>query len=475
MLISSAAAAQAPSSKPFELDSLTIAGFRWRNVGPPTSWAASSDVVGHSEPVEDVLRRRRRRRHLEDDEQRRDLAPGVRRQARHLDGHARDRADRHESVWAGTGEPNSRNTIEPGGGVYKSTDGGMTWKFMGLEKTQHDRPHRRPSAQPEHRLRRGARRTRGTRIRSAVSTRPTDGGTTWKLIKFISDKAGFVDVALDPRIPNIVWASSWERVRGRTSSSAAARARRSGRRPTPARRGPKIKGGGFPETTKGRIGIAISPSNPNVVYTLVEADSVPDRKAGHGRQAAAKSPTRSLSLDGWRQDVDADERPATRGRSTTRRCASIRRIRIASTGRRRRSSVSDDGGKTVAQRDAAACTSTITGCGSIRMIPSTVIVGDDGGIAHDVRQGRQLRVPIEHLPIGQFYDVSYDYRGAVQRLRRRAGQRRVVRPEPSQARRHDHERDLVHDRRRRRLLHGAGSDRIRTSSAASRRAATSAG
>src|SRR4030095_5414034 len=39
-------------------------------------------------------------------------------------------------VWAGTGEPNSRNTISPGGGVYKSTDGGITWKLMGLEQTQ---------------------------------------------------------------------------------------------------------------------------------------------------------------------------------------------------------------------------------------------------------------------------------------------------------------------------------------------------
>jgi hypothetical protein len=40
-------------------------------------------------------------------------------------------------VWAGTGEQNSRNTIEPGMGIYKSTDGGKTWKLMGLEKTQH--------------------------------------------------------------------------------------------------------------------------------------------------------------------------------------------------------------------------------------------------------------------------------------------------------------------------------------------------
>src|SRR5215210_3867479 len=118
-----------------------------------------------------------------------------------------------QQVWLGTGEQNSRNTIEPGCGVFKSTDGGITWKSMGLEKTQHGgRIIVHPTnpnivyvaalgaawkANPE----RGLYKT-------------TDGGATWRLIKFISDKAGFIDVQMHPTNPNILLAASWERVRG---------------------------------------------------------------------------------------------------------------------------------------------------------------------------------------------------------------------------------------------------------------------
>ena len=115
-------------------------------------------------------------------------------------------------VWAGTGEPNSRNSIEPGAGIYKSTDGGITWTLMGLEKTQHIG---RIVVHP-----RNPNIVYVAALGAAWTTNPErglyktdDGGTTWKLVKFISDKAGFIDVALDPSNPDVVWATSWERIR----------------------------------------------------------------------------------------------------------------------------------------------------------------------------------------------------------------------------------------------------------------------
>jgi photosystem II stability/assembly factor-like uncharacterized protein len=177
------------------------------------------------------------------------------------------------TIWAGTGEEDSRNSVSPGFGIYKSTDGGVTWKSMGLEKTQHiGRIVVHPTnpnivyvaalgalwgSNPE----RGLYKT-------------VDGGKTWTLSKFISDKAGFVDVAMDPRDPNTLYAASWERVRQPYFLKSGGPGSALWKTTDGGASWKEIKGGGFPETTKGRMVIAIARSNPNIVYTMVEADSV---------------------------------------------------------------------------------------------------------------------------------------------------------------------------------------------------------
>ena len=88
--------------------------------------------------------------------------------------------------------------------------------------------------------------------------------------------------------------------------------------------------------------------------------------------------------------------------------------------------------------------------------PEHFIVGDDGGVSQTWDRGGNYEF-LNRIAIGQFYEVSYDMSRAVPRVRRAAGQRQLVRTEP-EAQRADHERGLVHGRRRRRILHGAGSD-----------------
>ena len=101
-----------------------------------------------------------------------------------------------------------------------------------------------------------------------------DGGKSWTNLKFISDKAGFVDIAMDPRDANTLYASSWERVRKAYALKSGGPGSGLWKSTDAGKTWREIKGGGFPETSKGRIGLAIAPSNSNIVYAMVEADSV---------------------------------------------------------------------------------------------------------------------------------------------------------------------------------------------------------
>src|SRR6476620_10046542 len=209
LLVPSLALAQSA----FELDSQTVAGFRWRNVGPANMMGRVSDVVGIPYPSRTLFVAAAAGGIWKSGNNGVTWRPVFDNQKVVSMGVLAIAPSDSMQVWAGTGEPNSRNSISPGGGIFKSVDGGLTWKPMGLEKTQSiGRIAINPTnpnivyvaalgapwaANPE----RGLYKTE-------------DGGATWKLVKFISDKAGFVDVALDPKNPNDVWASSYERSRG---------------------------------------------------------------------------------------------------------------------------------------------------------------------------------------------------------------------------------------------------------------------
>ena len=176
-------------------------------------------------------------------------------------------------LWVGTGEEDSRNSVQPGYGIYKSTDGGITWASMGLEKTQHIGRIVVHPTNPDIVYVAALGALWGNNPERGLY-KTVDGGKTWTLSKFISDKAGFVDVVMDPRNPNVLFAASWERIRqphylrSGGPGSALWKTTNGGTTWT------EIKGGGFPETTKGRISVVVAPSNSNVVYASVEADSV---------------------------------------------------------------------------------------------------------------------------------------------------------------------------------------------------------
>jgi len=306
-------------------------------------------------------------------------------------------------VWAGTGEEDSRNSISPGGGVYKSTDGGLTWTLMGLEDTQAigrmvvhpDNPDIVYVAALGHiwesNEERGLYRTK-------------DGGETWERIKYVSDKAGFVDIAMHPNDPDILFASSWERVRGPYFLQSGGPGSALWKSTDGGDTWTEVTGGGFPDTTKGRIGIAIAYSNPDIMYALVEAEKPENADTDGDGQDDLHGSGLYRSEDGGRTWTWMN------GENTRPFYYSQVRVDPSDPDHVVWSSTpvrfSKDGGLTVGQTTQGVHVDSHALWWDISN-PDHYIVGNDGGIAITWDRGGNWDFP-NIFAIGQFYAVSYN-------------------------------------------------------------------
>jgi photosystem II stability/assembly factor-like uncharacterized protein len=176
--------------------------------------------------------------------------------------------DRH-TIWVGTGENNSQRSVGYGDGLYKSTDGGQSFKRVGLENSEHIGMIAVHPEDPNivYVAAQGPLWKDGG-DRGLYKT--TDGGKTWTNILNISPMTGINEVHIDPSNPNILYASSYQRRRHEwvlidggpestihKSTDGGATWRKIGR--------------GLPDSDKGKIGLDISPVNPEIVYAIVEA------------------------------------------------------------------------------------------------------------------------------------------------------------------------------------------------------------
>ena len=384
-------------------DSLSLAGMRWRNIGPANHQGRVTDVQGIPWPSRTFYVASAGGGVWKSTNAGTTFRPVFENEHVSSGGMLAIAPSDTNIVYYGTGEPNTRNSISPGAGLYKTMNGGKTWEFMGLKETQqigrivvHPRdPNTVYVAALGHAW--GANKERGL-------YKTTDGGKTWALKKFISDKAGFVDVALDPRDPNVVWASSYERVRGPYFLQSGGPGSALWKSTDAGETWTEVKGGGFPETMKGRISIAIAASDPNVMYTQVEADTVTPHKKEAGVKAA-KSPTglyRSFDAGKtWEKVNDEDTRPFY-----------YSQVRVDPTNPNHvfwsstPIKFSWDGGKTTGNT-----TNNVHVDHHAMWIdpkdPSHIIVGDDGGVAQTWDSGGNWD-SMNQLPIGQYYNVSFD-------------------------------------------------------------------
>lgn len=306
-------------------------------------------------------------------------------------------------VWAGTGEEDSRNSISPGAGVYKSTDGGLTWELMGLEGTQAIGRIVIHPADPNTVYVAALGRIWGANDERGLY-RTTDGGETWERIHHISDRAGFVDLAMHPTDPNILFASSWERVRGPYFLRSGGPGSGLWRSADGGDTWTEVEGGGFPTTEKGRIGIAIARSNPDVIYALVEAAGPDEDEEPASAPEGEKGSGLYRSADGgrtWSFMNDQNTRPFYY--SQVRVDPSDPDFVIWSSTPVR---FSKDGGQTVGQTTQGIHVDQHALWWDPEN-PDHLIVGNDGGIGITWDKGGNWRFP-NSLDIGQFYAISYN-------------------------------------------------------------------
>lgn len=171
-------------------------------------------------------------------------------------------------VWVGTGDSyNSRSTYA-GNGIYKSTDGGENFTLMGLEDSHHIVKiiiHPRDknivyAASMGHLY--STNEERGV-------FKTTDGGKTWKKILYINNNTGVVDLIMNPKNPNILFASAYEKTRYPWHFEAGGKESAVYKTTNGGKTWEKVKGG-LPGGILGRIGLTICATNPSVVYALVE-------------------------------------------------------------------------------------------------------------------------------------------------------------------------------------------------------------
>ena len=293
-------------------------------------------------------------------------------------------------VWVGTGENNSQRSVAYGDGVYKSEDNGRSWKNVGLKQSEHIGKIVVDPTNSDivYVAAQGPLWSAGG-DRGLYKT--TDGGKTWEQVLKFSEHPGVSDVEVDPRNPNVVIATSHQRRRhfftliNGGPESAIHRSTDGGK--TWA----KVNTG-LPGEELGRIGIAISPVNPNIVYANVEAAN---RKGGvyrsndNGVTWEKRSDYNQGSMyygQIWADPVDAE------------------RIYIPDVY----TQVSDDGGRTLRQLGQRSMHVDNHIMWVDPKNTDHILMGNDGGLYRSWDRGGTWAF-YENLPITQFYDVDVDY------------------------------------------------------------------
>ncbi len=173
-------------------------------------------------------------------------------------------------IYVGMGESCIRGNVSHGDGVYRSTDAGKTWKHVGLKDTRQIGRVRVHPTNPDLAYVAALGHTFGPNAERGVF-RTKDGGATWQKVLFVDDKTGAVDLAMDPTNPRVLFAGFWQAQRTPHSLESGGPGSSLWKSMDGGDNWTKLTGEGLPKGVWGRIGVTVSPANPSRVWAIIEA------------------------------------------------------------------------------------------------------------------------------------------------------------------------------------------------------------
>lgn len=328
-------------------------------------------------------------------------------------------------VWVGTGEANIFRSSNAGCGVFKTMDGGETWEIMGLENT-HTIPRIRVHPDNTDIVYVAAGGHEWTDNPERGLYRTVDGGKSWKKILYVDAKTGVNDLVLDPRNPDTVYCTTWERIRLKWNDPRTYK--------THKHNGvwKSVDGGdtwekinqGLPQPHEmGRIGIDIARSNPRVLYALVDHYGIA-RKGRANKTDSYGRPEKDVIRGATVYRTDNGGESWTQVSGQTKRMKKYMerhsatygwvfgQIRVDPRNEDRVYTlglflnVSDDGGKTF--RVLRGMHLDQHGLWIDPNNPDYLLDVQDGGLAISYDRGKNWKIPLKELPLAQFYNVAFD-------------------------------------------------------------------